>query len=230
MTTDREILSDTSFNDIDFGSGIRQNDGMLTVRWPDGVSLKLQKNWAYHLIIERDGYIFKHQIFRQNNTQILIWIKRFAKDISNGKYKTKKTEKERILEIIIKRNLSSYMNNTKWRELRTAMLDEMPFVPPYDYKTLFDDSDYISKDYVQHLIKNEGPSCFCSMDAESFNFLNYKAIEWLKVRPRFFTEEGGNLVKKNVWYDCEKEFVEILTKYSIPYEAQNGVYTIYGYK
>lgn len=55
-------------------------------------------------------------------------------------------------------------------------------------------------------------------------------IEWLKVRPCFFTEDGGQLAKKKVWYDCEKEFTEILKKYSIPSELQNGVYTIYGYK
>lgn len=122
------------------------------------------------------------------------------------------------------------MNNTKWREFRVSLLNEMPFVPPYDYKTLFDDGDYIFRDNVQQLIHNEGPSCFCSLDAESFNFLDYKAIEWVKVRPRFFSEEGGQLVKEKEWYDCEKEFIEMLTKYTIPYEVINGVYTIYGYK
>lgn len=230
MTNNREILPDTNFNDIDFGSGIRENDGILSVRWPDGVHLKLRKTWAYMLTIERDRYIFWHQIFKKNDTGLLIWVERLARDISNGRYTTKKTEKERIIDIITNRNLTSYMNSTKWRELRTGMLDELPFVPPYEYKTLFDESDYITKDYVQHLILNEGPSGFYSLDAESFNFLDYKAIEWLKVRPRFFTEEGGQLVKKKIWYDCEQEFTEILKKYSIPYEMQNGIYTIYGYK
>lgn len=122
------------------------------------------------------------------------------------------------------------MNNTKWCTFRKAMLEEMPFEPPYDYKTLFDDSDYILRDYIQYLINNEGPSSFCSFDEESFNYLNYKAIEWVKIRPRFFTQEGGKLVKNNIWHDGEKEFVEILKKYKIPYELENGVYTIYGYK
>ena len=43
METDGKTLPDISFNDIDFGSGIRQNDGMLSVLWPDGVCLKLQR-------------------------------------------------------------------------------------------------------------------------------------------------------------------------------------------
>lgn len=230
METDGTTIPDTSFNAVDFGSGKRQKDGILSVRWPDGVCLKIQKDWIYSLTIERDGYIFTRQRFKKNDKQLLIWVERMAKDISNGRYTTKKTEKEIILDIITKRNLASFMNNTKWRELRIGMRKELPFIPPYEYKTLFDDSNYISEDYVQYLIKNEGPNCFCSLDEESFNFLNYKAIEWLKVRPRFFTEEGGQLVKKKVWYDCEKEFTEILKKYSIPYELKNGVYTIYGYK
>lgn len=230
MTTEQDAILDDSFHAMDFGSGIRQDDGLLSVRWPGGVCLKLQKNWAYHLMIVRDGYIFRHQILQKNDAQLLLWVERFAKDISDGKYKTKKTEKERILEILSKRNLTSCMNNTKWRELRTAMLDELPFAPPYDFKTLFDGSDYILGEHVRHLIHNEGPNSFCSLDAESFYFLNYKAIEWFKVRPRFFTETGGQLVKQKVWYDCEKAFVEILKKYAIAHEAENGVYTIYGYK
>lgn len=223
-------MDNECFDELDFGCGEREIDKMLSVRWPDGVYLKLQYTWAYDLTIERDGYIFKHQMFKKNDAQLLLWIKRWAKDISSGRYKAKKTERERVLDIITKRNLTSYMNNTKWSEFRTAMLEEMPFEPPYDYKTLFDDRDYILQDYVQYLINNEGPVSFCSFDEESFNFLNYKAIEWVKVRPCFFTQEGGQLVKKKIWYDCEKEFVHILNKYTIPYELENGVYTIYGYK
>lgn len=230
MGTDRTTISNVCFDEVDFGNGVRQTDGILSVRWSDGVYLKLQNSWAYHLTIERDKYIFKHQIFRKKDDQLLLCVKRWAKDISDGRYKTKKTGRERIFDIIVKKNLTSYMNDTKWREFRTAMLKEMPFQPPYDYKTLFDDSDYISKSYVQHLIKNEGPNYFCSFDEESFNFLLYKAIEWVKVRPRFFTLEGGQLVKKKIWYDSENKFIEILRKYNIPYELENGVYTIYGYK
>lgn len=230
MGTGRTTVSDICLDEVDFGEGIKMPDGILSVRWPGGVCLKLRNSWAYHLTIERDGYIFMHQIFRKNEEQLLLWVKRWAKDISSGRYSSKKTERGHIYDIIIQRNLTSYMNNTKWREFRTAMLEEMPFCPPYDYKTLFDGSDYNKRDSVQHLIKNEGPCSFCSFDEESFFFLNYKAIEWMKIRPRFFTQECGRLVKKEVWYDCEKEFVEILRKYQIPYEVENGVYTIYGYK
>ncbi|WP_313076071.1 DUF6678 family protein [Lacrimispora sp.] len=230
METDRTNILNVCFDEVDFGNGVRQDNQILSVRWSDGVYLKIQNSWVYHVTIERDEYIFKHQIFRKEDDQLLLCLKRWAKDISDGRYKTKKTGRERIFDIIVKRNLTSYMNDTKWQEFRIAMLKEMPFQPPYDYKTLFDDSDYIDRGHVHHLIKKEGPHYFCSFDEESFNFLLYKAIEWVKVRPRFFTQEGGQLVKKKIWHDSEIEFIDILRKYNIPYELENGVYTIYGYK
>lgn len=96
METDGTTIPDTSFNAVDFGSGKRQKDGILSVRWPDGVCLKIQKDWMYSLTIERDGYIFTRQRFKKNDKQLLIWVERMAKDISNGRYTTKKTEKEII--------------------------------------------------------------------------------------------------------------------------------------
>lgn len=231
MGDDKRIMWDTYFDEVDFGDGIKQQESsILSVRWPGGVCLKLYHNWAYHLIIVRDGSIFKHQRFRKEDSQILLSVKQWTTDICQGKYQHKKTEQEEIYDILVRRNLTSCMNSTKWREFRTAMLEEMPFEPPYDYKTLFDEGDYSARDYIQHLMNNEGPNSFCSFDAESFNFLDYKSLEWVKVRPRFFSQEGGRLVKQQIWHDSEKEFLEILNKYNIPYELENGVYTIYGYK
>ncbi len=140
-----------------------------------------------------------------------------------------KTERERIADIVAERNLASYMNDTKWEEFRVAMLEEMPIEPPHEYKTLFED-DYTPDSFVQYLIDHEGPLGPGDFDEESFNGLDYKAIEWVKVRPRFFTREGPLLVRKDIWHDYEKEFVAVLEKHSIPYEEENGVYTIYGYK
>lgn len=230
MDEAQRVLSGEQFDEVDFGNGIRMLEGILSVRWPGGVCLKLSYTWAYHLTIERDGSSFKHQIFRKEDNQILNYVKRWVKDICNGRYSRKKTDQEQIQEVIIHRNLTSYMNNTKWKKFRNAMLKEMSFQPPYDYKTLYDESEYSAEGYMQYLMKNEGPHSFSSFDVESFNFVDYKSLELVKVRPRFFSLEGGILVKKQIWHDSEKEFVEILKKYNIPYELENGVYTIYGYK
>lgn len=230
MNKDQEILLDDYFDEVDFGNGIRQPEGIISVRWPNGVCLKLSYTWIYDLTIRRDKTTFRRQRFRTEDGEILRYVKRWAKDICDGRYDRKKTEGEQIQEIITKRRLTSYMNNTKWKKFREAMENEMPFEPPYGYKTLDVEDDYNPQDYVWQIINNAGPHTFCSYDIESFNFFDYKSIEWVKVRPRFFSLEGGRLVTKQVWYDCEEDFVKILEKYSIPYELEQGVYTIYGYK
>lgn len=92
METDGTTIPDTSFNAVDFGSGKRQKDGILSVRWR-WCMLKIQKDWMYSLTIERDGYIFTRQRFKKNDKQLLIWVERMAKDISNGRYTTKKPKK-----------------------------------------------------------------------------------------------------------------------------------------
>lgn len=52
----------------------------------------------------------------------------------------------------------------------------------------------------------------------------------VKVRPRYYEYIGGRLAGKKIMHDAESEFIEILNKYTIPYEAANGTYIIYGYK
>ncbi|MBD5088161.1 MAG: hypothetical protein HDT30_05020 [Clostridiales bacterium] len=49
-----------------------------------------------------------------------------------------KNLKAEAFKFVKQRNLCSYMNDTKWNELRYAMLNKMPFPPPYIIKTLFE--------------------------------------------------------------------------------------------
>lgn len=39
-------------------------------------------------------------------------------------------QKKKIRKVLEERGLCSVMNNTKWRQLRTAVLTSLPFVPP----------------------------------------------------------------------------------------------------
>ena len=44
----------------------------------------------------------------------------------------------KVRKLAEQRQLCSYMNDTKWNELRDAMLNEMPFQPAFTVKFIFD--------------------------------------------------------------------------------------------
>ena len=100
------------------------------------------------------------------------------------------------------------------------MTEEMPVKIPYALRTLFDEEE-VNEDFFG--------ICYCP---ECFNGYNFKSIEWVKVKSIFCERRHlGRLVEdEEIWHNFEKELIEMLKKYSIPYEAENGIYTIYGYQ
>ncbi|QPK94154.1 hypothetical protein HCQ94_00055 [Actinomyces sp. zg-332] len=134
-----------------------------------------------------------------------------------------KSEREKVLAIISERNLCSYMNNTKWNELSQAMLEEMPFPPPYVVKYLFEDENSVPK--LEDDDSNFGTwyrcDCCCFPNGTI-------SIEWIKIRPRYL-KHIGTLVESEL-VDASKKLQEILNKYNINYEVENNTYCIYGYK
>ena len=133
--------------------------------------------------------------------------------------------KEKVRKIIYQRNLCSYINDTKWNELRNAMMNEMPFSPPYIVKFLFEDKAEGEEFFFQDVYY----SCdwYYAFAIENHYFNGAFAVEWIKVRPRYL-KHRGQLIEPEI-IEAENEFIEILKKYSIPYEESNGVYCIYGY-
>ena len=134
--------------------------------------------------------------------------------------------KRKAKNIIQERNLCSYMNDTKWNELRNAMINEMPFPPPftvkYLFETEFDEEDDLQKDVYylgdwEYGLSDDGKNFECT-------FL----VEWIKIRPRYLKRRGA-LIESEI-IDAEKIFVELLEKYNIPYEKSKGVFCIYGYR
>lgn len=136
-----------------------------------------------------------------------------------------KTLKEKALKIAEARNLCSYMNDTKWNELRTAVMNDLPFPPPYIMKTLFKASCPEEKNF-QHDVWYLG-DWYEGLTYENY-FNSGFAIEWLKVRPRYL-KHRGQLIEPAI-IDETEEFEEILRRYNIPFSIENGMYCIYGYK
>ncbi|MGN1412149.1 MAG: DUF6678 family protein [Oscillospiraceae bacterium] len=137
-------------------------------------------------------------------------------------------DRKKLLKYLEENNLTSYMNDTKWNKFVNAMNDEMPFQPPYDIKYL----EQPSEDYLINAIKNQTIYHEDYYDDETFTPYYYKFIEWVKIYPRYWEKVGGQLIYKKILHDCEKELIQVLEKYHIPfeYDNKNGIYTIYGYK
>ncbi|MDE7365262.1 MAG: hypothetical protein K2N27_10370 [Ruminococcus sp.] len=214
-------------DNIDFKSGVFQAvDGekrLIDVAWKHNVHYIVDCFngilWDY---VTRNG----EQVSLQGTTtkkpdeEWLKYTQKLVNQIENGDFNHKKTRSDEIAEIIQKRNLTSYMNNTKWREFVHAMDEEMSVAVPYDLKTLFEDShdEYFDTFY----------------DYESFNYYDFKSIEWVKVKPVFseYKFRGMLIPDEEIAFDVEDEFIMLMKKYSIPYEydVENKVYIIYGYK
>ena len=131
--------------------------------------------------------------------------------------------KKDVYRIIEKRNLCSYMNNTKWEELITAIRNEMPLPPPFEMKYLTQD------DIFQSNVLKEDVDYWGDWYGEHFPPKEYYFnIEWLKVRPRYLKYRGKLITHEVV--DESKIFEAILIRYNIPYVEENGLYCIYGYR
>jgi hypothetical protein len=131
-------------------------------------------------------------------------------------------EKEKIRKIATKKGLSSVMNDTKWLKLQNA-IKQLPFPPPYIGKLIIDDKTYeevkISK--APHWLGNWDPFYNEGMHL-------FFTIEYIKVRP-CYAEHSGTLVGPKI-FDETEEFKLLLTALNIPYEEDEGIFTIFGYR
>ncbi len=214
---------------IDFKNGVVQevneekfNSGyVLDVRWKKDVHFILYVNrWAAKCLyyVARNGEQVSSGYYNKKcEEKFFESVQQLVNEIDNGDFDHKRTESERIAEIIKERNLTGCMNNTKWKEFIKAINEEMSVLIPCNYLTLF----------------GSGPFFIDGFDDEHLGY-KLKAIEWVKVKPKFYISKhrGRLLDDEKELCDVEQEFLNLMSKYSIPYEydSENEIYTIYGYK
>lgn len=130
--------------------------------------------------------------------------------------------KQKVSAIVSARQLTPIMNDTKWLELQGA-INGLPFPPPYIVKCITDKNDFsIGKlDEVPNYI-GDWSSYYEEGLPPFFN------IEWIKVCPRY-GKHRGHLLDKEI-LDETSQFTCILEKYFIPYEEQDNMFIIYGYR
>lgn len=113
------------------------------------------------------------------------------------------------------------MNNTKWKELQNAMIQEMSFPPPYVLK-------YVTETESERHEFGEDVTWIGDWSDEAMCWGDYYLIEWIKIHPRYLEYQGKLIPKKMI--DETEQLKFILQKHSIPYEEDDGVFIVYGYK
>jgi hypothetical protein len=132
------------------------------------------------------------------------------------------TKKEKVMEILSRKGMYSCMNNTKWKELQSAIGD-LPFPPPYVLKDICEEEADVP-------LFDKDVSYWGDWGDEAlYNWGEYFAIEWIKVRPRYIRRHG-RLMPEIVAGDVAEELLVMLKKYNIPYEVDDDVFIIYGYR
>jgi len=131
--------------------------------------------------------------------------------------------KQQIRDIVMRKKLSSVMNDTKWLELQQG-IEDLPFPPAYNEKLVqWDNATFSFKD-----IEKE-PAYFGDWSIYWEEGLPiFFTIEWLEIRPKHRKDQGRLVPPKII--DETKEVISLLKKLNIPFEEENGTVTIYGYK
>lgn len=105
------------------------------------------------------------------------------------------------------------------------MTEEMPFAPPYLVKFLVDERPAGEE---RELDSPERPCSWHEAYVFEDIFNASFAVEWVKISPRYLKHRGRLIDPEMI--SAENEFRGIMEKYSIPYEKENGVYTIFGWR
>lgn len=244
MSHNKERLKPEDFSNIDIGKGIRfeqinniENSSrsnrdkctLFCAVWHGGIKLEVLDFYGdYRIVLTKEDTFLESHIFHDSDG-VINRVSHLVEQIKAGAFDRKKTTRERIQKIIESKGLTSYMNNTKWKEFLHAMENELPFVPPYEFKTLFEEEDW------QIFRKCDGWKDWDidyagDFDDEAFPRNQCYVLEWVILFPRLCKNLGGSLVRIPEIVDETEELQEVLEKYHIPYEINNGYFIVYGYQ
>lgn len=196
-------------------------DDVFQVKWPGNIAFTVHgnQNYGWFYVERNQQQVSSVFHFRKSPDLRTVGImQNLIDEAETGKYNNKKTLSDKIRDVIEQRQLTSCMNNTKWRE----MLDDIIEIPNLTirYKSLFDEA--------------EPESSWKIADDESLRYINLSEIEWLKIDDvtREYSRKGLLLDPEVTEENVKDKIERILEKHSIyyEYEADSGVFTVFGYK
>lgn len=125
-------------------------------------------------------------------------------------------DRRRVREAAARRGLASFMNDTKWRELRRAVLDELPFPPMFQLQGM-----------LGARVEPHPPEWLHFHGDWAHAMEPFWNIEWIQVRPRYAHGRGA-LLEPEI-EDCSDALRAILERFGVPYVERDGDFWIYGY-
>ncbi len=120
---------------------------------------------------------------------------------------------KKTLKLITEHQLTSCMNNTKWRKMIAAITQLDNFEPTVKIKYLFD---------------KKAPEGFSKVWWNEVETIGFEQIQWLEINP-IKEEFRGQLVEPKCT-DFTSAIEKSLKSKNIYYEKRNGHFLIYGYK
>lgn len=227
MKKNIEQITFHDFAGIDFGKGKIQgvSGDILHVEYPSGIRLivRAYRYKPYYVMLYREDTIL-FIVHCYSKAEIISYVRSLNRDIQAGKYKNKTTFREQAFQLVQERNLTSYMNTTKWYKLLKIVNEKLPFKPPYIYKLLSDTPD---REDIQPFRKlPNAPQCWCG---ECLNHYRFYEIEWVRITPKYAVNHGGLLAEQLEIFDETQELLHELQTAHIPFEKENRDIVIYGY-
>ena len=199
-----EELYNSLCNSLNARSGTLQSndlsDDVFRIKWPRNISFTVHGNQRYGwFYVERD----KQQVsstfryYKVPDSRSIGIMQNLIDEAETGKYNNKKTLSDRIREAVQQRQLTSCMNNTKWRELLND-LAEIPNLSIRYYMNMaevewfaIDDtirestqkgllldpeiSEESVKDKIEGILKNHNIYFEYEIDSGVFTVFGYKA-------------------------------------------------------
>lgn len=236
MQMDKDSFCNTLYKTLDPRSGkLQPIDNANETGWEKVLDIKWKGDIHFIVRVSRYGrgccYVMRDKqeissvnyfTMHEKDLDILLRnIQHDIDDVENGRYKHKKTLKEKIRSFVEEKGLVSFMNNTKWHELINDIMEKAPW-DCVQYKTLFED-------FV--------PDGFWDLRHDEdilYKVIDLSQIEWMKITHiETVRERIGLLVPDKIQvFDHKSLFLEILQKHSIPYEYDETEQTfiVYGYK
>lgn len=125
--------------------------------------------------------------------------------------------KRAVVAEVERRVLTSFMNDTRWRELRDAVAT-LPFAPAFQRQDVLGPREPL-------WASDQTP---CTGDWSHEGLEPFFMIEWIRIVPKLWAEQGRLLPMKPAG-DCTVELRQMLDRLRLPYREDQRGFWVYGY-